>query len=74
MAGSINDHLASSDEDEPIINLNHLGHDTENEGLYPFRRSSSSQYHRVSDFRQVEIKIFKYTRKCNSNLFAVYSH
>lgn len=46
--GSTIDHLASSDEDEPIINLNHLGHDAENEGLYPFRRSSSSQYQRVS--------------------------
>lgn len=46
--GSTIDHLASSDEDEPIINLNHLGHDTENEGLYPFRRSSSCQYNRVS--------------------------
>lgn len=46
--GTTIDHLASSDEDEPIINLNHLGHDAENEGLYPFRRSSSSQYQRVS--------------------------
>lgn len=46
--GSNIDHLASSDENEPIINLNHLGHDTENEGLYPFRRSSTSQYHRVN--------------------------
>ncbi|XP_055309269.1 uncharacterized protein LOC129573097 [Sitodiplosis mosellana] len=47
VSGSTIDHLASSDEDEPIINLNnHLGHDTENEGLYPFRRSSSCQYNR----------------------------
>lgn len=48
LQGSTIDHLVSSDEDEPIINLNHISHDTENEGMFPFRRSTSSQYHRVS--------------------------
>lgn len=47
VVGSTIDHLASSDDEEQIINLNHIGHDTENEGQYPFRRSTSCQYHRV---------------------------
>lgn len=46
--GTTVENIVSSDEDEPILNLNHLGHDAENEGLYPFRRSSSNQYHKVS--------------------------
>lgn len=48
--GATIDHVVSSDEDEPILNLNHIGHDAENEGLYPFKRSSTNQYHKVSVF------------------------
>lgn len=59
ISGSTIDHLASSDEDEPIINLNHLGHDTENEGLYPFRRNGSNQYHRVCNHYLHRLPLFQ---------------
>lgn len=45
------DPMASSDEDEPVANNNnHLGHETEEECLFPFRRNNTNQYHRVCLF------------------------
>lgn len=51
VSGTPIDTIPSSDEEGPTgIHSNHLNHETEDEGLFTFRRSSSSQYHRVMHF------------------------
>lgn len=56
IVGPTADAMASSDEDEQAANNNnnnsassnnHLRHETEDDGLFPFRRSNANQYHRV---------------------------
>lgn len=46
--------MVSSDEDEHVAsnannssNANHLRHETEDDGQFPFRRTNANQYHRV---------------------------
>lgn len=54
--GPTADAMVSSDEEEQVANNNnnstnssnnHLRHETEDDGLFPFRRSNANQYHRV---------------------------
>lgn len=54
--GPTADAMVSSDEEEQAANNNtnsnsssnnHLRHETEDDGLFPFRRSNANQYHRV---------------------------
>lgn len=55
LSGPTADAMVSSDEEEQVANNNnngtssnnHLRHETEDDGLFPFRRSNANQYHRV---------------------------